>query len=323
MTHVRVLGTGGTISSRFGSGLQGATTSDGAARLVGEAGGGVEVRATDVLRTGSYLLTFADLRVLQRAVAAALADEDCAGVVITHGTDTMEESAFLLDLVHDSPKSVVLTGAQRTANSPAPDGPGNLGDAIVAAASPAMRDCGVLICFAGEVRSARGTRKARTWSLSAFDGGTVVATVRDRRLHSVAVPRRFPPLPAPGERFDRTRVEVVPCFLGAGPGVLAHVIDEGVDAVVLAGTGIGNAGLGFGEQVARATGAGIPVVLSSRVAWGPTVPVYGNGGGVDLVDAGAVASGELNAYQARILTALLVAAETPASDFGDRFRSYI
>ena len=101
------------------------------------------------------------------------------------------------------------------------------------------------------------------------------------------------------------------------------MVDEGVDAVVLAGTGIGNAGLGFGEQVARATGAGIPVVLSSRVAWGPTVPVYGNGGGVDLVDAGAVASGELNAYQARILTALLVAAETPAGDFGDRFRNYI
>lgn len=59
------------------------------------------------------------------------------------------------------------------------------------------------------------------------------------------------------------------------------------------------------------------------MAWGPTVPVYGNGGGVDLLDAGAVASGELNAYQARILTALLVAAETPAGDFGDRFRSYI
>jgi len=323
VSHVRVLGTGGTISSRSGEEYRGATASDDAALLVGEAGGRIEVCATDVLKTGSYLLTFADLRVLQRAVAEALADEDCAGVVITHGTDTMEESAFLLDLVHDSPKPVVLTGAQRTADSPAPDGPGNLNDAITVAASPAMRGCGVLICFAGEVRSARGTRKARTWSLSAFDGGTVVATVRDQQLHQVAVPRRFPPLPAPGERFDRTRVEVVPCYLGATPGVLSHVIDEGADAIVLAGTGIGNAGIGFGEQVERATRAQIPVVLSTRVASGPTVPVYGNGGGVDLVDAGAVASGDLNAYQARILSALLVANGASADGFREQFYCYV
>lgn len=323
MPHVRLLGTGGTISSRSVGGRSGATATDSAARLAGGVGGDVEVRATDLLRTGSYLLTLADLRLLHEAVAGALVDDDCLGVVVTHGTDTMEESAFLLDLVHDSGGPVVLTGAQRTADSPCPDGPGNLQDAIVTAAAPAARDCGVLICFAGEVRSARGARKTRTWALSAFDGGTLVATVRRGLLHPLAVPRRFPPLPAPDERLDRVRVELVPCFLGAEPELLAHVIDRGVDAVVLAGTGIGNAGLGFREQVERATDAGIPVVLSSRVPWGPTAPVYGAGGGADLVRAGAVASGELNAYQSRILAALLVAAGTTADDFAERFTAYI
>ena len=101
----------------------------------------------------------------------ALADDDCVGVVVTHGTDTMEETAFLLDLVHISEKPVVLTGAQRAADSSHPDGPDNLADAVAAAANPALRECGVLVCFAGKVRSARGVRKTQTWELTAFDGG--------------------------------------------------------------------------------------------------------------------------------------------------------
>jgi len=109
-------------------------------------------------------------------------------------------------------------------------------------------------------------------------------------------------------------VEIVPCFLGATPRVLAHVIDDGADGIVLAGTGIGNAGVGFVDEVARAVAAGIPVVLASRVVWGPVKPIYGNGGGVDLVGAGAIPSGDLNAPQSRMLMALLL-----GRGVGDKF----
>ena len=112
--YVHILGTGGTISSRTREGA-GATATDGAASLAEMLT--AEIRATDVLTTGSYLLTFADLRILVKAVQEALADDDCVGVVVTHGTDTMEETAFLLDLVHTSDKPVVLTGAQRAAEA--------------------------------------------------------------------------------------------------------------------------------------------------------------------------------------------------------------
>ena len=226
----------------------------------------------------------------------------------------MEETAFLLDLVHTSAKPVVLTGAQRAADSSHPDGPDNLADAVAAAASPALRECGVLVCFAGQVRSARGVRKTQTWELTAFDGGTLVAEMRDGEAHVLARPRRHPPLPLPTESFDNVRVEIVPCFLGATPRVLAHVIDDGADGIVLAGTGIGNAGVGFVDEVARAVAAGIPVVLASRVVWGPIKPIYGNGGGVDLVGAGAIPSGDLNAPQSRMLMALLL-----GRGVGDKF----
>mgnify|MGYP000845815530 FL=1 len=309
--YVHILGTGGTISSRTREGA-GATATDGAASLAEMLT--AEIRATDVLTTGSYLLTFADLRILVKAVQEALADDDCVGVVVTHGTDTMEETAFLLDLVHTSDKPVVLTGAQRAADSSHPDGPDNLADAVAAAASPALRECGVLVCFAGQVRSARGVRKTQTWELTAFDGGTLVAEMRDGEAHVLARPRRYPPLPLPTEAFDNVRVEIVPCFLGATPRVLAHVIDDGADGIVLAGTGIGNAGVGFVDEVARAVAAGIPVVLASRVVWGPIKPIYGNGGGVDLVGAGAIPSGDLNAPQSRMLMALLL-----GKGVGDKF----
>ena len=115
--YVHILGTGGTISSRTREGA-GATATDGAASLAETLT--AEVRTTDVLTTGSYLLTFADLRILVKAAQEALADDDCVGVVVTHGTDTMEETAFLLDLVHTSDKPVVLTGAQRAADSSHP-----------------------------------------------------------------------------------------------------------------------------------------------------------------------------------------------------------
>lgn len=322
MAHVMILGTGGTISSRAsgpGAGLEATDSPSDMARGLNPA---IEVRAVDVLRTLSFMLTFADLRVLHEAVQRAVADEDCVGVVITHGTDTMEETAFLLDLLHDSDKPVVITGAQRSADAAEPDGPGNLAQAILAASAPELRTCGVLICFAGTLRSARGARKVQTWELDAFDGGVEVARVVEGHLEMLARPPRRDALPGLPQRFDEVRVEVIPCFLGATPGLLNCAIDQRVDGIVLAGTGIGNAGAGFVDGIRRCGELGIPVVLSSRVQWGPTRPLYGQGGGVDLVGAGAIPSGELGPYQSRILMAVLLAEGVSDHTFCAQFLSH-
>ena len=138
MPLVTVLATGGTIASRTDAG-RGATAQDDGADLITrlDLPSGVELRVRDVFRVGSYRMTLDRLHELARAVAAELTDERVAGVVVTHGTDTTEESAFFLDLFAADPRPVVLTGAQRAADAPDSDGPRNLADAVTVAAAPA------------------------------------------------------------------------------------------------------------------------------------------------------------------------------------------
>ncbi|MCM3688650.1 asparaginase [Kocuria rosea] len=322
MAHVQLLGTGGTIASR-GGGESGSVATDTAAGLATTRYGDVTVAARDVLTTGSYRLGLADLRRIAEAVQEALVDRGNDGVVVTHGTDTLEETAFLLDLVHASPKSVVVTGAQQPADSPAPDGPRNVAEAVLAAHSTALHHSGVLVSFGGTLRTARGARKAHTVAPDPFQGGTEVAHVTGGELVVLAKPVRRPPLPLPPADFDDVRVEVVTAYPGATPELFEFAVASGARAVVLAGTGVGNAGPGFAEAVGRAVAAGCAVVLSTRAPWGPVVPTYGNGGGVDLVRAGAVPSGHLNPFQARILAALLLSLGTSAPDLPQAFRAHL
>lgn len=322
MAHVQLLGTGGTIASRGGGG-QGAVATDSAAALAPAGADGPSVGARDVLTTGSYRLGLGDLRDITEAVRDAVLDPGTDGVVVTHGTDTLEETAFLLDLVHASPKPVVLTGAQRPADSPAPDGPANVAEAVLAAASPALRGCGVLVCFGGAVRSARGTRKAHTTAADPFRGGTEVAHLAGGEAVLTARPARRPTLPLPTNTFDAARVEIVTAYPGASTDLFDAAVASGARAVVLAGTGTGNAGPGFVEAVGRAVDGGCAVLLGTRVPWGPVVPVYGNGGGVDLVAAGAVPCGDLNPFQARVLAALLISHGTSAAELPAAFRTQL
>ena len=321
MAHIQLLGTGGTIASRS-HGTRGAVASDASSALVDAQYGDVTVGARDVLTIGSYRLDLADLRRIAEAVGQALADPDIDGVVVTHGTDTLEETAFLLDLVHASPKPVVVTGAQRTADSPDADGPRNVAEAVRAAADEHLRGAGALISFNGTVRSARGARKVHTTAGSAFGGGTEVAHMAGNQLIVTAATRRYPPLPALSTAFDKTRVEIITAYPGATPELLDHAVQLGSRAVVLAGTGVGNAGPGFAEAVKRATGNDCIVVLSTRAPWGPVVPTYGDGGGIDLVDAGAIPSMDLNPFQARILTAVLLSYGKPREEFPAMFETY-
>lgn len=304
MASIRILGTGGTIASRS-TGGDGWVASVRIDELIRTLSRRHTVTIHDLMISGSYRLQFSDLRIIAQEARNALLDSTVDGVVITHGTDTMEETAFLLDLVHASPKPVVFTGASRPLDSAAPDGPRNLEEAVDAAASPDLRGAGVLVSFAGVVRSARGLRYASTLAANPFAGGTEVAHFLGDSLHVTARPLRPAPLPLPNEDFDTARVEIIDCSVGAGPELFSYAVHGGADAVVLAGTGLGNAGPGFTEAVQDAVRAGCFVVLSSRVPEGPVVPTFGAGGGIDLVRAGAIPSGDLKPPQARILAALL------------------
>ncbi|PRX44652.1 L-asparaginase [Prauserella shujinwangii] len=311
MRKVVVLSTGGTIATRGG------LAHDDASALLERlpADPGVALDGKDVFCLGSYLLTPHDMRRVVHEVHAALTDPDVLGVVVTHGTDSMEETAFLAELFHDDPRPVVFTGAQRPADNPDSDGPRNLADAIAVAASTPARDHGVLITFDGRIFPARGTRKAHTVAPAAFsapDRGPIGHT-RQGLVELTATPARSTPLVLADFALDGVRVDVVPCYPGTDTVALDAVTAAGSTGVVLEATGAGNANPAVRDAVARLTADGVVVALSTRVHAGPIAELYRNGGGIDLVEAGAVPVGDLRPSQARVLlTALLGCFRDPA-----------
>ena len=307
MRRVHLLATGGTIASRQGpAGLASVTP---AAELLAaaEAPSDVTVTTSDLGTVGSFALTWSDLRALVAEARRWLA-EGVDGVVVTHGTDTMEESAYLADLVHDDPRPVVFTGAQRPFDAAAPDGPANLADALRVAASPVARDVGVLVSFDGLAFAARGVRKVETLRSGAFaaPGRGPALRVAGGEVRALGRPVRAPAVPVDLDA-DLPRVDVVPLYLGADDVLLNAAMAAGAAGIVLAAFGAGNAtptvAAATGELVAR----GVPVLVSSRVPSGPVVPLYTGGGGADLARAGAVFAGDLSPWQARILLAAVLA----------------
>lgn len=312
MTRIAVIATGGTIASTATD--SGVVATRPVANLLEQAGvAGIDIESHDLMTVGSYCMDLHHLRLISEAVAGLLSrtEDPVDGIVITHGTDTLEETAILLDLVHDDPRPVVLTGAQRASDAPDGDGPRNLADAILVAGDDRSRGLGALIVFAGQVLPARGTRKTHTSSLAAFTsasdriGEVVGGTLTSASAHAIGVRRPMPPLPRPTKALDRTRVDLIEMYPGADDVLMRAAVAAGAKGIVLAGTGIGNANR-IVVDAARdlVTRYDLAVVLSTRVPQGPVTGVYGNGGGADLVAAGIPAASGLPATQLRILLAL-------------------
>jgi len=309
VTTIAVITTGGTIAScadASGAKVAQLAGAELAATLAVPAGVRVQVR--DVLSLNSAAMTLSDMDGVRLAVAQAIVD-GADGVVVTHGTDTTEETAFLLDLVHDDPRPVVFTGAQRSADDPSSDGPANLRDAVLIAASAAAQCLGVLVVFDGTVHAARGARKVHTLASSPFadpDLGPVGHVV----LGELVV-HRVPLRPAAlrgVHGLGAVRVDIVALYPGSDGTALDAHVSAGARGLVLEAPGLGNSHLFVADAVRRHVAAGVVVLLSTRVHAGPVQAVYGGGGGGrDLVAAGAVLSGYLRPSQARVQLAALLA----------------
>ncbi|MBV9024526.1 MAG: asparaginase [Streptomycetaceae bacterium] len=315
MGRIVVISTGGTIASRWqGSGYVAEASGHDvlACAAVPE---GVVTEVVDLFNVNSSRLTTAHQLTLLRAVHNALADPGVDGIVVTHGTDTLEESAFLLDLHHDDPRPVVFTGAQRPLEAVDGDAAGNLHDALLTAAT--VRDLGVLVAFDGQVHAARGTVKVCALAPRAFADPSG-AHVGDVGFGSVSVhrkPDRSAPLPLPEAEVAVPRVDIIMHHCDADPLLLRAAVGAGAQGIVLVGTGAGNTTPDIAAAVDEAVASGVLVALTTRVPEGPVAEIYSGGGGaVDLAAAGAVLTGTLRAGQARMaVLAALLAADTPAA----------
>lgn len=296
-SEIAVVATGGTIAceaDESGALVPRRTASE----LIAAAGVDAPCRPVDVRALDSSSMTLADVDALVAEVHAQLADPAVAGVVVTHGTDSLAETAFALDLFHSDPRPVVVTGAQRAADANDPDGPGNLRAAVEYIVSGSDADAGVVVAFGGRILPARGVVKADTHSLDAF---------RHTAGSSGAAPVRPEPL-APIE-LGLTTIPVLAGWAGADGALVDAVIGMRPDGIVVEGMGSGNVSEDMGQALHRALDAGIPVVITTSVSSGKVEFAYGGaGGGATLGDRGALPAGWLRAGQARIALAAAIAA---------------
>ncbi|WP_306321588.1 MULTISPECIES: asparaginase [unclassified Streptomyces] len=316
MARITLISTGGTIASRWqGSGY--AADAGGDTVLATAAlPEGVEVSVVDLFNVNSSRMTTELQLTLLRAVREVLADPEVDGIVVTHGTDTLEESAFLLDLYHDDPRPVVLTGAQKPLGDAEGDGPGNMYDALQVAAN--VRDLGVLVAFDGKVHAARGTVKTQTLAADAFADPSArpLGRLGFGRVDLRHKPSRPTPLPRPEAEAGAAipRVDIVMHHSDADATLFNAAVEAGARGIVLVATGAGNATPELVDAVDAAVRRGILVAVSTRVPAGPLAEIYTGGGAVDLVAAGAVLSGTLRAGQTRIaVLAALLADVSPAA----------
>jgi L-asparaginase len=303
VAHLVLLNAGGTISAEAGPGgvLRGSVGPAVLAQSLPSTA--LPVREVGVYRGLSEDMTYADVSGLLDALSLAVADPEARGVVVAHGTDTLEESAFLADLMHGSDTPVVFTGAQRAPGALGFDGQVNLMDALAVAGSDAGRGLGAVIVFAGRILAARHARKRRTTAPDAFaaDGGDI-GRVSGGEVQLFARPVRSPPLDFKG--LDPT-VEIVTAGLGASCRMLNLLVDNGARGVVLQALGRGNVGRPLVEATARAVAAGCVVAVVSRSDEGGVAPEYE--AGRRLADAGALFCGRLDAAKARLALACLLA----------------
>ncbi len=270
---VVVLGTGGTIAGRAATPTSLAYDSAqlGVDALVAGMPTRLPVESEQVAQIDSKDMDFATWRRLAMAVARHLARDDVAGVVVTHGTDTLEETAYFLSRVIDAAKPVVLSAAMRPATSFEADGSRNLADAIaVAGAGPSDGATGVLVAFAAEIHAARDVRKAHPSRLDAFTSGEAGSLGRiaegriamTRPWPKVARPCDVTALPEDGTAWPW--VEIVTSMAGSDGRVVHALIERGVAGIVVAATGNGTVHRVLERALVDATARGVAVVRSTR-----------------------------------------------------------
>ncbi|MEU6079829.1 asparaginase [Streptomyces sp. NPDC047108] len=314
--NVALFALGGTISVSGGPGHDGLvprlTGADITAAVPGVTELGVKLDVRDTQAVPSANLTFAEMLDVVAAASTAVRN-GAIGAVVTQGTDTLEETAFLADLVWPHEEPLVFTGAMRNPTLAGADGPANVLAAVRVAASDHGRSLGALVVLNDEIHAARWVRKAHSTSTATFASPNAgpLGQVVEGRVRVLAMPRRHEPLPSPAgrlaERPDAARVALHVVALD-DDGALLRAVADTCDGLVVAGFGVGHVPSALAPELG-ALAEHMPVVLTSRTGSGSVLRnTYGAVGSErDLLRRGLVNGGLLDPYKARVLLRLLLA----------------
>lgn len=310
---VVVVATGGTIAMKYDEASQGlipACTGEDLAAAVPGLGEVAPLEFIQFSNIASPAMTPQNMWDLHLKIEEVLARDDVAGVIVTHGTDTLEETSYFLDLLHHGEKPIVTTAAMRGAGDTSPDGPMNIYCAVKTAASVEARGMGVLVCLNETLHAPGEVMKTHSANPSTFQSpwwGPVGYVDCDKivmRRKSLGV-KRFSPSAL------TARVDVIKAMTGSGRDYIDFAVAQGCKGIVIEGFGRGNIPPGMIPGIEDAVKMGVAVVLTTRTPGGRVLDVYGYPGSVtDSRRAGLAMGGEVSAAKAR-LKLMIVLSEHP------------
>ncbi|HEU4383194.1 MAG TPA: asparaginase [Anaeromyxobacteraceae bacterium] len=320
---VRLIATGGTIAMKIDPVKKApvpAISGEDLVAIVPEIGEVAKVEVENLSNVPSDYMDPPRWVELQKSVVKALARPEVAGVIVSHGTDTLEETAYFLDLTVPGEKPVVLIGAQRNASERDFDGPRNLLNAARICVSPHARGKGAMIALNNQVNAAREVTKAHTSSVETFRSGDFgfLGVADNDRVVFYRAPARRQHLPLVQDKLPY--VEIVAMYGGADGAMIRAALAAGAKGIVVQALGWGNMNVPMYEAVQEAIGKGVPVVIATRVPTGRVLPVYGfKGGGKTLQEAGAVFADDLSPHKARLLLMLALQTTSKAPEIQKLF----
>jgi L-asparaginase len=328
LPNILILATGGTIAGAAATGTQagytsGAVTIDAMLTAVPDIKNLANIKGEQISNVGSQDMTLDIMLTLAKRINALLSQGDVDGVVVTHGTDTMEETAFFLNLTVKSDKPVVMVGSMRPSTAISADGPLNLYDAVGVAADPKARGRGVLVVMNDWIHGAHSLTKTSTTAIQTFmsplRGVVGVSSYGKNDFYNVPSWKH-----TTGSEFDIAsvaklpRVDILFACADMSPDLIDASVASGAKGIVIAGVGNGNMNKASLDAAARAAKKGVVVVRSSRVVTG----TVGRNVEVNDDEMNFVASDELNPQKSRILLMLALLKPRTTIEIQDLFYSY-
>ncbi|PRZ33562.1 L-asparaginase [Antricoccus suffuscus] len=324
--RVHVIALGGTIASTASGADTGVTpgiSGDDLVRAVPAITEYADITTEQLAQVGSASLTVGKIVVVAEAARSAI-DDGAVGVVVTQGTDSLEETAFVLAMLHDRPEPVIVTGAMRNPTLPGADGPANLLAAVQVACSEQSRDLGAVVVFNDEIHDPVFVRKSHTSSPATFTSGPAAGPIGWVSEGDVVLPHRpvrRTPLPMPSGEI--APVALLPATLGDDMRLLDFLRECGYVAVVIDGMGGGHVPETAVDAIARIA-AQMPVVMASRTGAGRTLRrTYSYPGSeIALAGLGVLSAGVLDGRKARLALSLLLSVASSAP-IDQRWRTFI
>ena len=306
--RVEIIALGGTIASKPRPDVKGVFPDLTAQDLLGAVPGISELAHLAARTFAAVPSVEIDVALLQ-SVVKLIAEREADGVqgiVVTQGTDTIEETAYVLDLLHGGRSPIIVTGAMRNPALPGPDGPANLFAAVACAADPAFQGTGVVVVMDDEIHPAAWVQKRDTSSVGAFGSPAPLGWIAEGKPVLYAQPHRQ----AQVRISDGASLPFVPILkpgLGEQPLLVAAAIDCGATGLVVELSGGGHASTAWADALGKAA-ASVPVIFTSRTRGGRVLNrTYGQlGAEIDLMRRGLIPGGDLDALKARLLLSLLL-----------------